>query len=411
MIESGAITLMLSIFKEPLLTNAEVSESNLPTKIVRTISNLCDTDICLDERNPLYVRAVEDSPTVEEGTNFVSTLLDAMRSLSEGVMETVIDIFLKLSGHIPGRVALRSGASQWKTNAYWTGEPQGGDAVSAASALASAARFLRSTASGMEGERKKSYLNNGAEILESQCEGDDIDDEEEEPPQPTDLESRFKQAFQLNKEFLHLKYGLQLQDLVDKCGAPGETSTVEHAFLKETEVQAQNRWHEDELRRKGSAFSQIRDMSVIPPLFGGTLTSTTGPTIGPNPGEVIHGGQPMEMDDKNDAFGFLSNGEAGTEQQMAENIEDDLYADIGPASVKSESAPNKNGDDLYGDIEMDDPKPETKATAGETAIESFSADNLTPETIAQLLKNPEALQPLLEKHPQLLQFLQQSLNV
>ena len=53
----------------------------------------------------------------------------------------------------------------------------------------------------------------------------------------------------------------------------------------------------------------------------------------------------------------------------------------------------------------------TKAAAGETAIDSFSADNLTPETIAQLLKNPEALQPLLEKHPQLLQFLQQSLNV
>jgi hypothetical protein len=419
MIESGAITLMLSIFKEPLLSNAGVSESNLPTKVIQTISNLCNTDICLDERNPLYVRAVEDSPTVEEGTNFVSTLLDSMRSLSEAVMETVIDIFVKLSGHIPGRVALRSGASQWKTNAYWTGGPQEGDTVNAASALASAARFLRSTASGMEGEKKKNYLNSGAEILEGQCEGDDIDDdEEEEPPQPTDLESRFKQAFQLHKEFLDLKYGLRLQDLLDKIGSSGEASSaVENAVPKETEVQAQNRWHEDELRRKGSVFTQIKEMSVIPPLFGGTLTSTTGPTAVPNPGgQEVNGGHPMDMDGT-DAFGYLNNGDMDTNQQMTTGgMEDDLdlYADIAPASVKGESAPNKSGDDLYGDIEMNDPVPETKPTAagaGEAGPESFSADNLTPETIAQLLKDPEALQPLLEKHPQLLQFLQQSLNV
>ena len=42
--------------------------------------------------------------------------------------------------------------------------------------------------------------------------------------------------------------------------------------------------------------------------------------------------------------------------------------------------------------------------------ESFAADQLTPETIAELLRNPEKLQPLLEKHPQLLAVLQQSLS-
>ena len=115
----------------------------------------------------------------------------------------------------------------------------------------------------------------------------------------------------------------------------------------------------------------------------------------------------------NGTFDYLHH-ETGLEQP-AENMEDDLYADMlalpsEPEPAKTTAAPVENlDDDLYGDMamDMDSAAPEANRTAD---VDDFSLDNLTPESIAQLLKSPEKLQPLLEKHPQLLQFLQQSLG-
>ena len=412
LLDSGAISIMLSIFKQPLLRNTTVNESSLPSKVIQTIYNLCDTGICLDKSSPLYVRAVEDSPSIDEGTNFVSTVLDAIRALSEEVMGKVIDIFVLLSSHIPGKVALRSGASQWKTNAYWTGEgSQQGGTVDAASALASAARFLRSSSSSIDNENKKTCLTKGAEILESLYEGNDMDDEEEEPPQAADLESRYEMASQLKQQSFGALHGLDLQNFLERLSFSDEWLTEEQTLVRETEVQAQNRWHEDGIARTSSLASQIKSMSEILPTYGGKLTSETG--------ENGMASKPFE-DGANQSVGDTGKAEIGapsleflemeteTKHRLSGNGEDDLYGDIagpGSAPLDSKGAENVEGDDLYGDIDMGNAELDSGALASEADL-----DTLTPETIAKLLQNPEQLQPLLEKHPQLLSVLQQSLN-
>ena len=100
--------------------------------------------------------------------------------------------------------------------------------------------------------------------------------------------------------------------------------------------------------------------------------------------------------------------ETETKHRLSGNGEDDLYGDIagpGSAPLDSKGAENVEGDDLYGDIDMGNAELDSGALASEADL-----DTLTPETIAKLLQNPEQLQPLLEKHPQLLSVLQQSLN-
>ena len=131
---------------------------------------------------------------------------------------------------------------------------------------------------------------------------------------------------------------------------------------------------------------------MITPKYGGQLTSEHAGV----------GGYQQEMQIDSEAPGLVGNEE-----------EEDLYGGILEAEAKQEGglgtigAVDENADDLYGDIEMGEAGPEEMKPQ---QSESFAADQLTPETIAELLRNPEKLQPLLEKHPQLLAVLQQSLS-
>ena len=391
LLESGAITAMLGIFKQPHLSDSAISSSSLPLRVVQTIHNLCNTNICLSADSPLYIRAVEDSPTIDEGTNFVSVMLDAMRALSGDQAELVTEIFAFFSGHIPGKVALRSGASQWKTNAYWSGDGSQGDSViNTASALASAARFLSSTMNEMKSDKQKDSVSKAVKILED-LQNDGEDDEDEDPPQPTDLEARYEEVFQENRHSNAFRRD-ELVHLIGSARFSEDCEPQERGMAKESEVEAQNRWHADRESKESSLVQQMIRGSMIAPKYGGQLTSEHAGV----------GGYQQEMQIDSEAPGLVGNEE-----------EEDLYGGILEAEAKQEGglgtigAVDENADDLYGDIEMGEAGPEEMKPQ---QSESFAADQLTPETIAELLRNPEKLQPLLEKHPQLLAVLQQSLS-
>ena len=398
MLEAGGITIMLSIFKQPLVDNSAIAESSLPLTLAEAIHNQCNTDICISAESPLYVRAVEDSPSIDEGANFVSTALEAMQSLSDKVMKRIVGTLVLLSQHIPGKVALKSGATQWKTNAYWTGEDSQAqeESMTAASALSSAARFLRSAAGGTEeSQDKRAGLASAAEVLEGMQEevGDDDDEEEEEAPQPADLEVRYREHLSQTEKSFAKKQGLELRRVLRDASFPVEYHEEEQALTAETEVQALNRWHHEDAQRKESLLAELARTREAAPEFGGKLTrdAEAGSGLAEPMDEETIDAKPL-----GEPLGF------------AQEDDLDLYGDIGTTNVAGAEAMETDapvqgggGEDLYGDIDM---------AGAEGAKEDPSEDDLTPESIAELLKNPETLQPLLEKHPQLLAVLQQSLN-
>jgi len=417
-LESGAITIMLSVFKQPLLSEPAITESALPMKAMQTIQNLCNTDICLDEKAPLYVRAVEDGPSVDEGSSFVSTMLDAMRVLPEEVTEKAIGVFALLSRHIPGQFSLRNGASQWKTNAYWSGEgAQGGGVINASSALTSAARFLRSTSNGMESEKQKGHINEAAEILEAQNSDDVCDDEGEEPPQPTALETKYKEARHGSQLSFFRTQGLHLRNIVQSLACPANPEEQEHAMASETEVQAQNRWYSDSEVRRRSLALQVEQKSRVAPDYGGDLTRSQETTqVKSGPGAALGATEGAAPTPGFDGGEIPESDQMQIDAKPVFMAEDDLYADIPATDAAAQGASpaeHENGEDLYGDIDMKHHEggPVSSTHRAEEASASLSAENLTPEVIADLLKNPEKLQPMLERHPQLLAILQQSLNM